>query len=82
MPHGLNTIYSCVQSIYCFQLSQAQSYNMALRELPDFEDATILRGLSAGAGRPTFWDTAEIDPKTEWEDWCLWLLPMQNIQSR
>ena len=42
---------------------------MALRELPDTEDATASRGPSAVAGLPTFWDAAKIAPKTEWEDW-------------
>ena len=42
---------------------------MALRELPDSEDATTSRGLSAVAGLSTFWDRAEIAPKTEWENW-------------
>ena len=48
---------------------------MALRELPDTEDATTSRGPSAVAGLPTFWDTAEIAPKTEWEDgWDLFMV--------
>ena len=42
---------------------------MALRELTDSEDATTSRGQSAVAGLPTIWDTAEIAPKAEWEEW-------------
>ena len=42
---------------------------MALRELPHSEDVTTPRGPSAVAGLPTVWDTAEIAPKTEWEEW-------------
>ena len=53
---------------------------MALRELPDSEDATTSRGPSAVAGLPTFWDTAEIAPKTEWEDW--WDLFMVAVNAK
>ena len=42
---------------------------MALRELLECEDWMTSRGPSAVAGLPTFWDTAEIAPKTEWEEW-------------
>ena len=42
---------------------------MAVRELPDTEDATTSRGPSAVAALPAFWDTTGIAPKTEWEDW-------------
>ena len=42
---------------------------MAVREMPDTEDATTSRGPSAVAGLPAFWDTTGIAPKTEWEDW-------------
>ena len=50
-------------------MSYLVSFNTALRELSESEDATTSRGPSAVAGLPTFWDTAEIAPKTEWEEW-------------
>ena len=53
---------------------------MALREMPDTEDATTSRGPSAVAVLPTFCDTAEFAPKTEWEDW--WDLFMVAVNAK
>ena len=56
-------------AIQLFSIELTCQFNMALRELPESEDATTSRGPSAVAGLPTFWDTAKIAPKRDWYDW-------------
>ena len=42
---------------------------MALRELSSSAEVPTSRGASAVSGLPTFWDSADTVPKTEWEQW-------------
>ena len=42
---------------------------MALRKLPNSEDRTTAKGPSEVVGLPTFWEAAEVAPKTGWEEW-------------
>ena len=42
---------------------------MALRDNMDSSGGATSSSMSALAGLPAFWDTAESPPKTEWEKW-------------
>ena len=42
---------------------------MALRELQSSGEVSTSGGLSAASGLPTFWDSADTAPRTEWVEW-------------
>ena len=42
--------------------------NMKQRELPNSDNMMSAKGPLAVTGLPTFWDTAEVAPKTDWKE--------------